>query len=79
MARGQKDGTEYVATVVVPTPEIMEKEGENTENVIRAEVLKISQKLAPFKRPTKIVVSKEPLPRTATSKVKRKEVALIVN
>ena len=35
------------------------------------EVKKLSVQLAPYKRPVNIVVRKEPLPRTATRKVKR--------
>ena len=71
---GQKDGTESVSVVIVPDANIYQNEPDNVENIIKTEVKQISQKLALYKRPTKIIISKEPLPRTATSKVKRKEV-----
>lgn len=76
---GQKDGTEYVVAVVVPKTEIMEQEGENTEKAVYSEVMKISQRLATYKRPSRVVVSKTPLPRTATSKIKRKEVKKMID
>ena len=71
---GQKDGTESVSVVVVPIEDIYKKEPDNAEKLIKAEVKQMSQKLALYKRPTKIIISQESLPRTATSKVKRKEV-----
>ena len=39
------------------------------------EVKELSKRLSNFKRPAFVNVSKEPLPRTATRKIKRKEVA----
>ena len=71
---GQKDGTESVSAVVVPVSNIYDKEPENAGKLIKDEVKQISQKLALYKRPTQVFISKEALPRTATSKVKRKEV-----
>ena len=49
------------------------------ENAVRAEVKNLSQKLTHYKRPNLITVVKEPLPRTTTRKVKRKEVKELVN
>ena len=71
---GQKDGTEYVTAVIVPTPDVLEKGEESAEKHIKAEVKQMSQRLASYKRPTQIIIYKEPLPRTATSKIKRKEI-----
>jgi len=72
---GSKDGTEEIAVVVVPNKEIIDKySGDELEKVVRAEVKQLSTHLTPYKRPVNIIVSKEPLPRTATNKVKRKEV-----
>ena len=73
---GQKDGTEDVTVVVVPKKEISDENPDDTELLkkIRAEVKEYSQRLSLFKRPTNIVLSRELLPRTATSKIKRKEV-----
>ena len=75
---GQKDGTEYVVAVVVPKAEVREQNGDNTEKVVQGEVMKLSQRLANYKRPSRVVVAKNPLPRTATSKVKRKEVKAFI-
>ena len=76
---GQKDGTEYVVAVVVPKAEVFEQEGDNSEKAVYSEVMKLSQRLATYKRPSRVVVSKTPLPRTATSKVKRKEVKKMID
>ncbi len=72
---GSKDGTEEIATVIVPKQEIIDKySDEELEKVIRAEVKQLSTHVTAYKRPVNIIVSKTPLPRTATNKVKRKEV-----
>ncbi len=72
---GSKDGTEEIAAVIVPKQEIIEKyDDENLEKVVRAEVKQLATRLTAYKRPVNIIVSKNPLPRTATNKVKRKEV-----
>ena len=47
---------------------------ETVKKLVIAEVKKLSQKLSQFKRPTNIIVSKNELPKTATKKVKRKQV-----
>ena len=63
-------------TVIVPTDEILAKYNNDDElqSFIVHEVKTLSVQLAPYKRPVNIVVRKEPLPRTATRKVKRKVV-----
>lgn len=73
---GQKDGTEDVFVAVVPSPQVLEdvKDDEELNKVIRDEVKILSQKLSSYKRPSNIIVTKEPFPRTATRKVKRNEV-----
>ena len=72
---GEKKGTEEVTIVVVPKDDLYEKYDEETiKKLIISEVKKLSLKLSQFKRPTNIIVSKEELPKTATKKVKRKEV-----
>ena len=70
---GAKDGTEEIMTVIVPTQEVFTKYPDRTEleAFINQEVKNLAIKLAPYKRPVNIVVRKEPLPRTATRKVKR--------
>ncbi len=77
---GVKDGTEEIAAVIVPKKEMIEKySDEELDKVIRAEVKQLSTHLTAYKRPVNIVVTKEPLPRTSTRKVKRKEVKQLVN
>ncbi len=72
---GSKDGTEEIATVVVPKKEIIDKyNDEELEKVMKAEVKQLSTHLTAYKRPVNVTISKEPLPKTATNKVKRKEV-----
>lgn len=72
---GSKDGTEEIVAVIVPKKEIIEKyNDEELEKVVRAEVKQLSTHLTAYKRPVNLIISKEPLPRTATNKVKRKEV-----
>ena len=48
------------------------------DKLCRDEVKRLSQRLTPYKRPINIVISKAPLPRTTTRKVKRKEVSELV-
>lgn len=72
---GSKDGTEEIATVVVPKKEIVDKYNDGElEKVMKAEVKQLSTHLTAYKRPVNVTISKEPLPKTATNKVKRKEV-----
>ena len=70
---GAKDGTEEIMTVIVPTEDVLKKypNEEDLQSFIVQEVKHLSIQLAPYKRPVNIVVRKEPLPRTATRKVKR--------
>ncbi|MBR1617895.1 AMP-binding protein [bacterium] len=76
---GDKKGTEEVCVIVVPKEELCEKYDDATvEKMLIEEVKNLSLKLTQFKRPTNIVVSKIGLPRTATNKVKRKEVRELV-
>ena len=72
---GEKKGTEEVTIVVVPKDELYEKyDNDTVKKLVVADIKKLSLKLSHFKRPTNIIVSKEELPKTATKKVKRKEV-----
>ena len=47
---------------------------EALKSAVKAEVKSLSNQLAPYKRPINIVVRTQNLPRTATNKIKRKEV-----
>ena len=76
---GAKDGTEDIAAVIVPKEELINQYDDETLNsIVKGEVKKLSMRLTAYKRPINIVVSKTPLPRTATKKVKRKEVKELV-
>jgi len=76
---GQKDGTEEVAAVIVPKDDIVAKnDWETVEKLVRDEVKRLSLQLTPYKRPINVTVHKDPLPRTTTRKVKRKEVKELV-
>lgn len=77
---GAKDGTEEITVVAVPQKDIIAKYGnDTTEKLIKNEIKKLSLRLTAYKRPVNIVVRTEPLPRTTTRKVKRKEVKQLVN
>ena len=77
---GAKDGTEEVAAVVVPKDDIISKyDWDTVEKLVRDEVKKLSLHVTAYKRPVNIIVTKNPLPRTTTRKVKRKEVRELIN
>ena len=78
---GAKDGTEDIMAVVVPKDEIIKRfEGDDSglNSFIRAEVKNLSTQLTMYKRPNNVVVLKDPLPKTTTRKVKRKDVKELV-
>lgn len=80
-AGGSKDGTEDIVAVVVPKEDLIKNTPEEKElnRIVREEVKYLSNQLASYKRPINILVSKEPLPRTTTRKVKRKEIKAMIN
>lgn len=73
---GSKDGTEDIVAVIVPTEDLIKKFPVDAElnKIVREEVKILSEQLAPYKRPISVVTMKEPLPKTTTMKVKRKDV-----
>ena len=73
---GEKDGSEGIVAIVVPTEAYKEKyqNDEELNTAITQEVKKLSQQLASYKRPVKVIVQKEALPRTSTNKISRKEI-----
>lgn len=76
---GNKDGTEEITAVIVPADQLIKQyDDDNLEKLIKDEVKILSRQLTPYKRPVNIVISKTALPRTATRKVKRKEVKQLV-
>ncbi|OGH98436.1 MAG: hypothetical protein A2039_08470 [Candidatus Melainabacteria bacterium GWA2_34_9] len=75
---GSKDGTEEVCSVIVPSDELVKKYKDDfagLEKEISSEINQLAKAgLASYKCPTVIAVSLEELPKTATRKVKRKDV-----
>lgn len=69
-------GTENVFAAILPSKELMEKytDFKELEEEIIKEINELSEKLSEYKRPSNIIVVKEPFPRTATKKIKRNEV-----
>lgn len=79
-AGGSKDGTEDIVAVVVPTEDLIKRVPDDVElnRIIREEVKYLSNQLATYKRPINIITVKEPLPKTTTIKIKRKDVKELV-
>ena len=76
---GAKDGTEEVTAVIVPKSELYNSYSDaDIERMIRLDIKSLSERLAQYKRPTNIVISKDELPKTTTRKVKRKEVKELI-
>ncbi len=76
---GSKDGTEEVTAVVVPKDELYNTySDEDVDRMIKLEIKTLSSHLASYKRPTNIIISKEPLPKTTTRKVKRNDVRELI-
>ena len=76
---GAKDGTEEVTAVIVPKSELYNSySDEDIDRMIRLDVKSLSERLAQYKRPTNIIISKDELPKTTTRKVKRKEVKELI-
>ncbi len=72
---GNKEGTEDILAIIVPKDSYMQgKSDEELNKAVREEVKKLSMQLASYKRPVNIIVHKEPLPKTTTRKIKRREV-----
>lgn len=77
---GEKKGTEEVTLVVSPVDELYENHtDEEVEKIIVDEVKKKALKLCQYKRPTNIAVIKGELPKTATKKIKRREVKELIS
>ena len=71
---GNKAGTEEVGVIIVPNDELAKKSDEEIQKELEAEVKRLSKdNLAEYKTPTMVVLHKEPLPKTSTQKVKRKD------
>ena len=78
-AFGSKDGTEEITAVVVPKEYLYEKHSEEElEKLIRDDIKLLTTHLAQYKRPTNIIFKRDPLPKTTTRKIKRKDVRELV-
>lgn len=77
---GEKDGCEEIVAIIVPNAEYVSSFNSfsNLETAVHNEVKFLSAQLAPYKRPIKIIVRKEVLPRTTTRKLKRKEIKNLI-
>lgn len=73
---GQKDGTEDIFVAILPTEDMFNNypDEKELENAIRKEIKDMSMQLSSYKRPSNIIIVKDPFPRTSTRKVKRNEV-----
>ncbi len=71
---GLKDGTEEVCAVVVAADALTRRHKELpgvVDHEIRRELDRLVKDLAAYKRPSRILIYPEDLPKTATRKVKR--------
>ena len=71
--------TEEVVAIVVPKEELYKKySSEEVEKMVKDDIKILSSQLTQYKRPSTVIIKKEPLPRTTTRKVKRNEVKKLV-
>ena len=76
---GAKDGTEEVVAIVVPKEDLYKKYSEEEiDKLVKNDIKLLSTQLTQYKRPSSVIIKKEPLPRTTTRKVKRNEVKKLV-
>ena len=76
---GAKDGMEEVVAIVVPKEELYKKHSEEeVEKMVKNDIKVLSAQLTQYKRPSTVIIKKEPLPRTTTRKIKRNEVKQLV-
>ena len=78
---GEKEGSEEIVTVIVPNEDYASQfdSDEALLAAVRAEVKSLSVRLASYKRPVKIVIRRESLPKTTTNKLKRNEIRELVS
>ena len=70
-------GSEEVCAVIVPTEDAVERSRRDDQSLLkmmRTAVMDLGRNLAAYKKPTRIVVSMEPLPKTTTLKIRRSAV-----
>lgn len=72
---GAKQGSEEIVAKIYPGKDVVDNHSEEElKKLVRNEVKRLSLELSPYKRPTNIEISNEPLPRTGISKISRKAV-----
>jgi long-chain acyl-CoA synthetase len=74
---GLQTGTEEVCAVVVPCATLCQRYAgrpEMVEEAIREECTRLGRELAPYKRPTRIIIHQGELPKTTSRKVQRRVV-----
>lgn len=77
---GSKEGTEEVTAVIVPKQELYNSySDEDIERMIKLDIKTLSNRLAHYKRPTNIIISKDELPKTTTRKVKRNKLKELIS
>ncbi|MBQ8635534.1 hypothetical protein IJ425_05220, partial [bacterium] len=68
-----------VTAIVVPKEELYKKHSEQeVEKIVKDDIKVLSMQLTQYKRPSTVIIKKEPLPRTTTRKVKRNEVKKLI-
>jgi len=79
---GLKKGTEQVYAVIVPDVDRLSEQEKADETAIRqrvsGELARLSQNLAEYKRISDFMLYFDELPKTSTRKIKRKEVATLI-
>jgi len=79
---GLKSGTEEVCAVVVPSDQLSAEAADRQdyiETAIRQEFTALLDDVAPFKRPSRLLIREEPLPKTPTGKIQRQLVSRWIN
>jgi long-chain acyl-CoA synthetase len=74
---GSKNGSEEVCAVIVLEENFIKRNNENLTKEMENELQPYLLSLAAYKRPAKLIISYNELPKTSTRKLKRKEIALI--
>lgn len=73
-AEGLHAGSEEVCAVVVPQGQEGASGPAPSDEAVRAEIKILCQRLAAFKRPSRLLIQREPLPRSASGEVERSRV-----
>ncbi len=78
---GSKEGTEEVCAIVVPSDSFKKEfpDQAQMEKTLTNEIQLLSEQLASYKRPTKIIIMDIDLPKTATKKVKRNDLVKLIS